>query len=72
MRLKLDENLPSALVAKLSGLGHDVDSVPSENLTGHSDVDVWAAAQRDQRFLVATEVKLSVFRLDTSSGEQVR
>ena len=28
MKLKLDENLPSSLVADLSALGHDVDTAP--------------------------------------------
>jgi hypothetical protein len=37
MKIKLDENMPSSLVADLSALGHDVDTAPAEGLAGHSD-----------------------------------
>ena len=33
MRIKLDENLPGALVSALSALGHQADTVPQEGLT---------------------------------------
>jgi predicted nuclease of predicted toxin-antitoxin system len=59
MRLKLDENLPAALVEKLSGLGHDVDTVLAEDLRGHPDRDIWEAAQREQRFLVTQDLDLT-------------
>jgi predicted nuclease of predicted toxin-antitoxin system len=51
MRIKLDENLPIALVGTLTQLGHDTDSVQEEGLQGASDPDVWAAAQAAERFL---------------------
>ena len=35
MRLKLDENLPFSLCKGLEILGHDVDTVPQENLKGY-------------------------------------
>jgi hypothetical protein len=62
VRLKLDENLPAALVERLSGLGHDVESVPSENLTGRPDPDVWAAAQQEKRFFVTQDLDFSDIR----------
>ena len=37
MRIKLDENLPMQLATTLSRLGHDVDSVLAEGLTGRPD-----------------------------------
>ena len=40
MKIKLDENMPSSLVAALSALGHDVDTAPAEGLAGHSDPNV--------------------------------
>lgn len=52
MKIKLDENLPSSLVADLSALGHDVDTAPAEGLTGCPDPDVWRAAQTAERFLI--------------------
>ena len=43
MKLKLDENLPESLLPKLGGLGHDVDNVRVEGLSGQADADVWQA-----------------------------
>jgi hypothetical protein len=40
MRIKLDENIPVSLVTALDPLGHDVDSVSQEGLTGKQDPDV--------------------------------
>jgi hypothetical protein len=44
MGIKLDENLPHALVPVLQNLGHDVDTVHGERLVGFSDEEVWMAA----------------------------
>lgn len=44
MMLKLDENLPATLVDPLAALGHDVDTVPAEQLAGRDDDTVWNAA----------------------------
>jgi hypothetical protein len=44
MRIKLDENLPTGIVDALAELGHHVDTVPQEALTGHTDAKVWDAA----------------------------
>jgi predicted nuclease of predicted toxin-antitoxin system len=52
MRIKLDENIPRRLVEPLASLGHDVDTVEAEGLTGSEDPVVWGAAQRDGRFLI--------------------
>lgn len=59
MKLKLDENLPSGLLSALQALGHDVDSVPSEQLSGHEDASVWTAAQAAGRFLVTQDLDFS-------------
>ena len=56
MKIKLDENLPDRLVAVLTGLGHDVDTVRGEQLIGRVDSDVWNAAQAAQRFLVTQDL----------------
>lgn len=63
MKLKLDENLPESLLSELSRLGHDVDNVRTESLTGRDDADVWKAAQKAQRILVKT----STFRTCANS-----
>ena len=62
MNIKLDENLPERLVSMLSDLGHDVDTVRSEQLTGRDDTEVWSAAQSTERFLIAQSRKVRVKR----------
>ena len=58
MRIKLDENLPAGLVALLTALGHEVDTVPAEGIGGEDDDVVWRAAQADGRFLVTQDLDL--------------
>jgi predicted nuclease of predicted toxin-antitoxin system len=62
MKIKLDENLPSSLVADLSALGHDVDTAPAEGLAGRPDPDVWRAAQTAERFLITQDLDFSDLR----------
>ena len=62
MKIKLDENLPDRLVAALIRLGHNVDTVRSEQLTGRADPDVWSAAQAAQRFLITQDLDFSDIR----------
>jgi predicted nuclease of predicted toxin-antitoxin system len=59
MRIKLDEDLPYGLVPILQSLGHEVDTVESERLTGRPDDEVWAAAQADKRFLITQDLDFS-------------
>ncbi|MEP6915206.1 MAG: DUF5615 family PIN-like protein [Acidobacteriota bacterium] len=56
MRIKLDENLPTGLVELLTGLGHDVDTVPDEGIAGQDDAVVWRAAQDAGRFLITQDL----------------
>ena len=62
MKIKLDENIPASLSTRLVALGHDVDSVPEEGLTGHSDTAVWSEAQASGRFLVTQDLDFSDVR----------
>lgn len=62
MRLKLDENLPESASPRLAELGFDVDTVLAERLGGHSDADVWAAAQTERRFLITQDLDFSDIR----------
>ena len=41
MKIKLDENLPRRLVDVLVALGHDVDTVPEEQIADRDDGVVW-------------------------------
>jgi hypothetical protein len=59
VKIKLDENLPRALVQRLTDLGHDVDTVSDEGIAGRDDAVLWAAAWRDGRFLVTQGLDLS-------------
>ncbi len=47
MKIKLDETLPLRLATLLNDLGHDVDTVHGERLTGHADREIWEAAQKN-------------------------
>ena len=62
MKIKLDENLPDRLVPELATLGHDVDTVRGEQLTGQSDSQVWEAAQAADRFLITQDLDFSDVR----------
>lgn len=55
MRLKLDENIPADASVVARELGHDVDTVNAEGLTGAPDVDVLAAASGDGRLLLTLD-----------------
>ncbi len=59
MNIKLDENLPHQLVKLLTDLGHDIDTVPDEQIAGRDDGVVWAAAQAACRFLVTQDLDFS-------------
>ena len=59
LKIKLDENLPEALVSVLAAFGHDTDTVPQENLAGQADETVWDAAQQAGRFLITQDLDFS-------------
>ncbi|MCX5649596.1 MAG: DUF5615 family PIN-like protein [Planctomycetota bacterium] len=59
MRIKLDENIPRRLARLLGEAGHDVDTVPQEDLTGQADAKVWKAAQASGRLLVTQDLDFS-------------
>ena len=62
MTIKLDENLPVTLAARLRSLGHQADTVRDEGLCGRDDDTVWQAAQREGRFLVTQDLDFSDVR----------
>jgi predicted nuclease of predicted toxin-antitoxin system len=62
MKLKLDENLPEALLAALGALGHNVDNVLLEGLAGQNDGRIWEAAQDNGRFLITQDLDFSDIR----------
>jgi hypothetical protein len=62
VKIKLDENLPERLADELAVLGHDVDTVRGEHLTGRPDDEVWGAAQSIHRFLITQDLDFSDLR----------
>ena len=62
MKIKLDENLPTRLVSRLTVLNHDVHTPREEGLAGARDTAVWEAAQREQRFLITQDLDFSDIR----------
>ncbi|MCA9925112.1 MAG: DUF5615 family PIN-like protein [Anaerolineales bacterium] len=62
MRIKLDENLPTDLAFSLRQLGHDVETVPEENLGGAADDLIWKIAQDENRFLITQDLDFSNVR----------
>jgi predicted nuclease of predicted toxin-antitoxin system len=59
MKIKLDENLPHRLAAVLKDLGHQVHTVYEERLVGHTDAEIWQAAQKESRFLITQDLDFS-------------
>jgi predicted nuclease of predicted toxin-antitoxin system len=55
MKIKLDENVTTRAASALTDLGHDVDSVFEERLTGRPDEDIWIATQDAKRFLITQD-----------------
>ncbi len=62
MKIKLDENLPFSLAIPLTGLGHDVHTAQEEGLAGHSDREIWEAAQKESRLLITQDLDFSDLR----------
>ena len=59
LKIKLDENLPVTLAARLTARGFDADTVRDEGLEGRTDEIVWQAAQQERRFLVTQDLDFS-------------
>ena len=62
MRIKLDENIPARAAARLSSLGHDVDTVLDEGLGGRDDGAIWMVAQEEKRFFITQDLDFSDVR----------
>ncbi len=74
MKLKLDENLGHVASDLFRQAGHEIETVPSEGLSGSSDEEVIVACQRERRGLVTLDLDFSnplVFRPSKYSGIMV-
>lgn len=62
MRIKLDENMPLSLAALLRSAGHNVSTVPEENLSGEGDPLVLETAIKEGRLLMTFDVDFGDIR----------
>ena len=62
MKIKLDENLPRRLAIILKDLGHDAHTLHDESLLGCADTEIWAATQKESRFLITQDLDFSDLR----------
>ena len=56
MKVKLDENIPVSLVEALASLGHDVQTVIGQGLTGRADAEIWRQCQLEDRLLMTQDL----------------
>ncbi|QNN22202.1 DUF5615 family PIN-like protein [Planctomycetales bacterium ZRK34] len=62
MKIKLDENLPTEAAELFAEHGHDVHTVPDENLTGRDDRTIFDAARSEHRVLITQDLDFSDVR----------
>jgi len=62
MKIKLDENLPLQLATSLEDLRPDVHTTSGEGLTGHTDREIWGAAQAESKLLITQDLDFSDIR----------
>ena len=62
MKVKLDENMPMALAELLRSRGHDVSTVPEENLSGVEDSFILTRATEETRLLMTFDVDFGDIR----------
>jgi predicted nuclease of predicted toxin-antitoxin system len=55
MRVKVDEDLPTAAVQMLRDLGHEAVGEVQQGMGGAKDHSLWLAVQAEQRFLVTAD-----------------
>ena len=55
MRVKVDEDLPTAAVHMLRDLGHEAVGVVEQGMGGAKDQSLWLTVQEEKRFLVTAD-----------------
>jgi predicted nuclease of predicted toxin-antitoxin system len=63
MRFKIDENLPTEIVAELRGAGHEAESVYDEGLVGASDPVILDRARSESRVLLTLDKGIGDIRV---------
>jgi predicted nuclease of predicted toxin-antitoxin system len=59
VKVKLDENIPVSLGEALTLLGHDVQTVIGQGLTGRTDREIWTQCQLEDRLLITQDLDFS-------------
>jgi len=62
MKIKLDENMPSSMAILMRAAGHNVSTVPEENLSGEDDRHVLETATKENRLLVTFDADFGDIR----------
>ncbi len=55
MRIKVDEDLPRAVVGLLVARGYDAASVVDQGMGGWPDAALWNAVQQERRYLITAD-----------------
>jgi predicted nuclease of predicted toxin-antitoxin system len=63
VKIKLDENMPALLAARLRERGHDADTAVDEGFAGWDDGALFAASQRELRFFVTQDLDFFDIRI---------
>ena len=63
MHVKVDEDLPRAIVQMLSDRRYEAASVLQQGMGGWKDPDLWQAVQTENRFLVTADKGFADIRL---------
>ena len=59
MKVKLDEYIPVSPVEVIALLGHDVQTVIGQALTGKADAEIWRQCQLEDRLLMTQDLGFS-------------
>jgi predicted nuclease of predicted toxin-antitoxin system len=62
MKFKIDENMPLEVAELLRKAGHDSTTVPEQNLTGTSDINLAAICRQEKHILVTLDNDFSDIR----------
>src|ERR1700721_844180 len=63
MKFKLDENLPLEIADAFRNVGHEIDSVQSEGLTGATDIEILHRVQSENQVLLTMDKGIADVRL---------
>jgi predicted nuclease of predicted toxin-antitoxin system len=69
VRVKVDEDLPQAVVDLLRRAGHDAIGVLDQGMGGWKDPVLWDAVQAEERFLITADKGLADIRRTRRSSQ---